>query len=227
MKYVPGPAFGQFSRSQGNTTASHNRNGSYLRNRTIPADPATPKQLAIRALVQNLSEQWRDITQAQRDGWSSLGDQMTRLDTQGQSYTLTGLQAYTSINMNRDLIALARNDDAPALDVPSTAVSFTVSAAAGVPALSIGLVGTLIATEDLVIEISDQLSAGINFVPRSAYKFIQLEDEVTPPPFDALANWVAIYGALLEANKIFMRGRIINEAGFAGSISSATGIVAA
>ena len=117
MKYVPGPFVGQLSGSQGNTTASHNKFGSYLRNRVVPVDPRTAKQLAVRALIQGFSEFWRTLSQAQRDGWSFLGDQMTRLDTQGQSYTLTGLQAFTSINMNRDVLSLAISRQRPTHDL--------------------------------------------------------------------------------------------------------------
>lgn len=227
MKYVPGPMFGQFSRSQGNTTASHNRFGSYTRNRVIPADPATAKQLAQRALIQDLSEAWRLLTQVQRDGWATLGDQMTRLDTQGQSYTLTPLQAFTSINSNLSLIGETLLDDAPVLDVPANIYSFALAGVAGITALTVTSAVSLAATEFLVVEATAMISAGINFQPRSNYKFLERFDSVDVSPFDILATYEAIYGSLLEGTKIFARTRVINDAGFDGSIVKDSAIVAA
>lgn len=227
MKYIPGPMFGQFSGSQGNTTAAHNKFGSYLRNRIIPADPATAKQLAIRALIQSFSEAWRELTESQRLGWGTLGDQMTRLDTQGSSYTLTPLQAFTSVNMNLDLIGQALLDDAPALLVPSLLYTFALAATAGITALTIASDISLAATEFLVVDASAQGSQGINFVERGAYKFLETFDSVDISPFDILATYTAIYGVLIAGTKIFSRGRVINAAGFAGAVVKAEAVVAA
>ena len=226
MKYVPGPMFGQFSGSQGNTTASHNKFGSYTRNRIIPVDPRTAKQLAVRALIQGFSEFWRTLSQAQRDGWKFLGDQMQRLDTQGQSYTLTGLQAFTSINMNRDVLGLAVSQDAPALDVPTNIFTLTPAAAAVAQSFEIDSNVALAATQTLVLDASDDISAGINFVPRGAFKFLKTEDDLQIPPYDVAVEWLAIYGILTEAEKIFTRAVVINDAGFAGAVIEANTIVA-
>ena len=225
MKYVPGPEFGQFSGSQGNTVASHNKFGSYLRNRVIPADPATAKQLAIRAQISGFSEEWRLLTQVQRDGWLTLGDQMSRLDTQGQSYTLTGLQAFTSINMNRDLLLLARIDDAPLFDVPSTIYTQTVTAVAIGPTLEISSSVVLGAAENFIIAASAGVSAGINFLARGGYK--HMLRIVTPftDPEDFAPEWTAIFGPTITGTKIFVRTRIINNTGFSGAIVKADVIV--
>lgn len=225
MKYVPGPMFGQFSGSQGNTTASHNKFGSFTRNRVIPVDPRTAKQLAVRALIQGFSEFWRTLSQAQRDGWKFLGDQMTRLDTQGQSYTLTGLQAFTSLNMNRDVLGLAVSQDAPALDVPTLVYTIAPAAAAGTQFFTIDSAVALAATQSIVLAASDDISAGINFVPRGAFKFLAVFDDVAVPPYDVSLAWLGIFGLLTAAEKIFARAVVINDAGFAGAVIEANTIV--
>lgn len=218
--------FGQFSGSQGNTVASHNKNGSYLRNRIIPVDPRTAKQLAVRALIQGFSEFWRTLSQAQRDGWSFLGDQMTRLDTQGQSYTLTGLQAFTSINMNRDVLSLAISQDAPALDVPTLIYTITPTAAAGAQSFEIDSTVVLAASQNIVLDASDDISPGINFVPRGAFKFLAVFSSIGNPPYDVATEWLAIYGILTAGEKIFARAVVINDAGFAGAVVEEDTIVA-
>ena len=217
--------FGQFSGSQGNTTASHNKFGSYTRNRIIPVDPRTAKQLAVRALIQGFSEFWRTLSQAQRDGWIFLGDQMTRLDSQGQSYTLTGLQAFTSINMNRDVLGLAISQDAPALDVPTLIYTITPDALGVAQAFTIDSNVNLAATQSLVLDASDGISAGINFVPRGAFKFLQVEDDTAVFPVDVAPAWLTIYGLLVASEKIFARAVVINDAGFAGAVIEADTIV--
>jgi hypothetical protein len=84
MKYVPGAFVGVLSRSQGSTTASHNRFGAYLRNRIIPVNPNTSKQADARATLASNSSRYRTLSEGQRAGWAALGAQITRLDTLGQ-----------------------------------------------------------------------------------------------------------------------------------------------
>lgn len=128
MKYVPSMFIGQLSRSQGSTTASHNRFGSYFRNRTIPVNPNTGPQSVQRNEIQELSQNYKNLTEAERLGWKNLGEQMLRLDSQGQSYNLTGLQAYISVNRNLGLLGSARVTAAPTLQTPTTITSGTLTA---------------------------------------------------------------------------------------------------
>lgn len=128
VKYVPSALLGQLSKSQGSTTASRNRFGSYLRNRVQPVNPNTSNQTAQRAVLAAASEQWRGLTVAQRAGWTALGLQMTRQDSLGQTYTLTGLQAFTSVYRVLTLAGAATLTDAPVLTAPVELTSVTVTA---------------------------------------------------------------------------------------------------
>ena len=128
MKYVPGPSHGQFSGSQGNTTASHNRFGSYLRNRTIPVNPNTAHQQLSRELTGQLASDYRDLTPAQRVGWAALGEQIVRLDGLGQPYTLTGIQAFVMVNRFRLGAGQTVILDAPVLNTESNLLSLSLTA---------------------------------------------------------------------------------------------------
>jgi hypothetical protein len=55
---------------------------------------------------------------------------MARSDSQGQTYTLTGLQAYTSINRNLLTVGGSILSTAPALTAASTITSLTITATA-------------------------------------------------------------------------------------------------
>ena len=128
MKYVPSALIGRLSRSAGSTTASHNRYGAYLRNRVIPVNPNTTKQAQQRSDLAQISTAWRDLTDAQRAAWKSLGAQMTRTDSLGETYTLTGLQAFESLNRQLLFTGGAILSNAPALAEPTTLTSLTVTA---------------------------------------------------------------------------------------------------
>lgn len=128
MKYTPGLMVGRLSRSAGNTTAAHNRNGSYLRNRVIPTNPSTGKQTAVRANLGATSSAWRGLTDAQRAAWGAFGANITRTDTLGESYTLTGQQAFILINRNLFTIGNAAITDAPAYAPPAALLTATVTA---------------------------------------------------------------------------------------------------
>lgn len=127
VKYVPSALIGQLSRSSGSTTASRNRYGSYLRTRNQPADPSTAKQTEKRAWFTFYSQQWRTLTDNQRAAWKALGEQMTRSDSLGQSYSLTGLQAYTSCNALLTHVGAANISDAPAYSPPPNVTGLTIT----------------------------------------------------------------------------------------------------
>jgi len=128
VKYVPSALIGQLSKSSGSTTASRNRNGSYLRTRNNPTNPRTAKQTAARADFQGLAQNWRMLTDAQRAGWTALGTSMIRTDSLGQSYNMTGLQAYESVNRTLTVIGAAQVNTAPVYTAPAALLSATFTA---------------------------------------------------------------------------------------------------
>lgn len=213
MKYVPSALIGQLSRSQGSTTASHNRFGAYLRNRVIPTNPNTSKQAAARNTLAAASQGWRALNETQRDGWTALGSQMIRLDTLGQEYTLTGLQAYSSQYRNNDTVGNTLLTDPPILDEPTSLTSLTLTAD-DTPALSVAFGPSPLATgEKIVIEATDQVSAGKSFMPRSAYKTVFVGAAASTTPANILSAWNAIYGSLVLGSKIFIRAYVIGTNG--------------
>lgn len=131
MKYAPSALIGRLSRSAGSTTASHNRFGSYLRNRVIPTNPTSALQTQVRSNMTTLSQAWRGLTSAQRAGWATLGAQMTRTDSLGIVYDLTGFMAFISINRNKNTVGAATvSTDAPAHSPPASLISATLTATA-------------------------------------------------------------------------------------------------
>lgn len=127
VKYVPSALIGQLSKSAGSTTASHNRNGSYLRTRTIPVNPRTSLQSDRRASFAGFAQGWRGLTDAQRAAWTALGTVMVRNDSLGVPYTLTGLQAYESVNKTLDIISQTPVTTPPTYTQPAAILSVTLT----------------------------------------------------------------------------------------------------
>lgn len=86
---------GQMSGSVGGVTASHNRAGQYLRNRTKPVNPNTIPQQNARNRFAAASAAWASLTDAQREAWQSYANQTPVLNKLGESITLSGNSMYT------------------------------------------------------------------------------------------------------------------------------------
>lgn len=119
---------GQLSGKAGSTVASRNKAGSYFRTKTTPKLVQNAVTAAVRANLATLAARWRTITSSQRGGWRSLGALIIRTDSLGGSYSLTGLQAYESVNRNMSTIGGSTVDDAPAFTQPVALLTVTVTA---------------------------------------------------------------------------------------------------
>lgn len=130
MKFLP--LLGtDLSGSLGGITASHNRGGMYFRNRSIPVNPNSPRQIIVRNALSELVTAWNNIlTAAQRSDWEDYAANVPVTDVLGQSRFLSGQQWYLKANSPRTGAGEARIDDAP--------VTFTEAT------LSIGSIGTIV-----------------------------------------------------------------------------------
>lgn len=200
MKILDVPKSG----SKAAETASRNRYGQYLRTRATPVNPNSTAQGAARTRLAVSAAAWRTLTAEQRAGWASLGSQMQRTDGLGQTYTLTGFQAYVSVNnvrLNTSLLAL---DDAPALDTPDAPTAITVEAEAGTLGVTFA-VTPLPANTRLIIEASPQRSAGRDF--EGDFRQVLVSGTAAVSPLDCSAGYTAKFGAPVAGNKIFIRAR--------------------
>lgn len=197
MKYLGNTQSG----SMGGTTASRNRNGQYLRRRATPVNPRSAPQLAVRARLSSNAATWRTLTDNQRAGWKDLGQQMTRNDSLGQAHTLTGFQAYCSVNQNRLTAGDAVLADAP--DVVTPALPATVTVTLTNAAFSVAYTATpLAAGVRLFIYCSGQLSAGRNF--NKNVKLITVTAAAAASPSNILAAYSAKYGVPVTGGKVFI-----------------------
>lgn len=196
MKILDVPRSGSY---QG-ITSSRNRFGQYVRTRATPVNPASTAQGTVRARMSANAAAWRALTSVQQEGWASLGLSISRTDSLGQTYTLTGFQAYCSVNNNLALTGAATVSAAPALTTPSTVLTATITLTAA--ALSVAYTPTpMPAATYLLLFASPQRSAGRSF--ESDMRFIAKTAAAAASPMDAFSAYQAKFGTPVVGNRVF------------------------
>ena len=215
MTLVVHPDGTQMSGSSGGTTFSHNRFGAYRRNRSIPVNPNTDRQVAVRNAVRALTIAWQNtLTQDQRDAWETYADNVPWQNKLGQSVLLTGLNHYVRSNTPLVQNGIARVDVAPVIFNLATA-ELALSATASE------------ATQDLTID-GDAGGAWIGEagawqfysmgLPKNGaikffggpYKQITAIPGAGPPPFPAVITGAFPFA---EGQRIWIRSRIARADG--------------
>lgn len=83
------------SGSQGGQTFSRNRGGSYTRKRSVPTNPRSARQTAVRSANSIASSMWSNsLTAAQRSDWTQFANANPILNKLGNSIVLSGHQMW-------------------------------------------------------------------------------------------------------------------------------------
>lgn len=196
MKVLTDPQSG----SQAGTTASRNRFGQYYRTRATPVNPNTTAQGAVRNRLSVNSAAWRQLSDVQRSGWNQLGGQLVRTDALGQAYTLTGFQAYLSVNNNHLAAGNAVVGDAPAVETPEGLYTATITLTAS--ALSVAFTPTPLATGvRLFVYASPGRSAGRSF--EGDMRLIHVSAAALASPSNAYASYQGRFGNPVVGQAVF------------------------
>jgi hypothetical protein len=191
-------------------TSSRNRFGQYVRTRAIPVNPSSSYQQNVRARLSQNASAWRALTAVQREGWVALGALMVRTDSLGQSYTLTGFQAYCSVNNNNLAAGNAVVSAAPALNTPDALTTATVTLTAA--SFSVAYTPTpLAAGQRLFSFVSLQRSSGREY--EGDFRLVAVSAAAAASPADLFSAYQARFGTPVAGNKIFWNG-CVYEAGF-------------
>lgn len=111
---------------------SHNKGGMYVRARTIPTNPASTRQAAVRSLMNQAANRWIDkLTVQQRADWAAYAEVVTLPNVLGAQIKIGPNAHYIRCWVGRKMLELPGLDDAPAnFNLGEyTAPSFSLSAA--------------------------------------------------------------------------------------------------
>lgn len=219
MKVLRDPSSG----SRAGTTASRGRFGQYDRSRATPVNVNSTSQQARRNNLSAVSSAWRGLTDVQREAWNSFADANPQTDSLGQSVTLTGHQAYVSVNcaLLAAGLAVVTVPDAGA-PLPAPALGAQTLTVAGF-SLAFGS-NPVPAGESLVIETSPPVSPGVSF--NRDFRIVKVRAAAavnTLVKADLESKW----GSLAAGQKFFVRVSRVGSTGLRSAFATATVVVTA
>lgn len=207
---------GEASGSIDGITFSHNRGGRYTRRRTIPTNPNSPLQQAVRSIFSQCMARWRDsLSVAQRAAWEVYAENTVMVNALGDPTYLTGAQHYCRSNVFSKLVQGMFFDEGPTLfGLPEvTACSIAVVA----PGANVSV--TFDNTDDwagqgdafLAVFLGAPQSPTINFF-KGPYKLIGGFSGAVVPPVSPqnVANGYYVFTA---GQRVFARIGVCDELG--------------
>jgi hypothetical protein len=198
----------QLSGSLGGIVGSHNAGGLYLRARSIPVNPNTSYQQAVRSFMAALATRWQDtLTAAQRAAWNVFASNMPVINRLGDTIYLTGLNHFVRGNLPRLLGAGSQIDDGPTTYVMPTFTSPVVTYSEATQQASVAFDNTdAWANEDaafMFVFISRPVAPTINYF-KGPYRYAgKISGNGTTPPTSPAT--IAVPFAVTQGQKVFTR----------------------
>lgn len=198
-------------------TASHNRGGAYFRARTIPVNPQTAFQQAVRNFMATLTARWsQTLTALQRTGWDLYADNVEVPDTLGEPRQLTGLNWYVACNVPRLQVGGTFVDAPPGVFTlanlsPVAITSITAATRVMIMTFSNTDLWATLAGGFLGIWISPPQSPGVNFY-KGPYRFL---DKIVGAPSPPTSPFTTVAGPfpLTAGQNVFVQFRAMNADG--------------
>ncbi len=210
MALVVLPEGQQRSGKQGGIVWSHNRSGAYVRARSIPVNPNTDRQAAVRNAVRSIAIAWETVlTQVQRDAWDVYADNVSWLNPLGQTIKLTGINHFIRSNSPRVISGIARVDAAPVIfDIAAADLLLSATASEATQDFTIdgdpaGLwIGEANAWQFYYMGLPQNASRTFFGGP---YRFLTAVPGAGPPPFPIV---IAAQFPFADGQRLWLRSRI-------------------
>lgn len=205
----------QVSGSVGGLTGSHNKGGMYFRARTIPTNPQSSFQVAVRNWVSQLTSRWsNDLTAAQREAWANYAEAVEIVDALGDARTIPALAHYVRSNVPRLQCSLSIVDDGPTVLTLPTGTPPTYALDDTNDEVDV----TFDNSDDWAGEVGGALAilasraqqASINYF-KGPYRFTNSIDGAAVPPTSPAT--LSLPFAVAVGQKVFFQARVIRADG--------------
>jgi hypothetical protein len=184
---------------------SRNRAGAYMRNKVTPVNPSTTFQTNVRNRLAARSQAWRGLSQAQRNAWNAAVGNFKKTNVFGQLRTPSGINLYSRLNLNLINIGEAAITDPPLPVAVDSFTSLALAASVGGGTITATFTPVIAADHKVIMETTEPLSPGINFV-KSQYRQIGILDNAATSPYDLATEYQTKFGSFpAEGSKIFLR----------------------
>ena len=212
MKYIPSIAFEEMSGSAKGVTAAKVRGRKYIRNRGYGGGVRTTAQAAVKSIFKQLSQSWKNLTNAQILAWNALAQTQAGKSVLGTSAKISGANLYSRLNfwiVKCGGVALSTPPTLVGVDAPEEA-EFDLSA----DAFTFQLTGIPASTENLKLIILASAPQS-NGVTRAYGKAVQIGEprDIVDAAIDIKTDYETVHGAVTEAApKVFLKYFFVNTA---------------
>jgi hypothetical protein len=202
--YTPGPAIGQISGKIGNTVFTSNRYGQVIRTRTIPTLVQNDYTNAARGRLAALSQDWGDLTDAQKEAWRTWAQVNPVVNRLGASVILQPSAAYIQLNARILQAGGTQIDDPPTIGAPSAISGMTLTAETVPDLISVAWTsGALGANEKLAIWAAVLDNPGRTYY-RNLLKLVKICAAATATPQDAATEITDRFGTIINGQKVIV-----------------------
>lgn len=209
MKYVPSIAFDEMSGSAKGVTAAKTRGRKYIRNRGYGGSVRTSSQASVKSVFKQLTQAWRNLTNAQILAWNALALSQMGKSVLGSSSKISGANLFTRLNYWVVACGGEIMTEPPVLQGVEAPSSATVALSA---AFTFTLDGEPANAENLKLIILAS-PAQSNGITRAYSKAVQIGGTYEPASeeYDIKAAYDAKNGApTAAAPKVFLRYFFVN-----------------
>jgi len=183
---VKGSIVSAMSGKMGGIVASHNAGGQYLRQYSVPTNPSTIYQEAVRNAIATLTSRWTSVlTQDNRDQWAVFAANMTTTNPLGDTGLNPALSWYCACNVPRIQAGIAVVDAGPSTFTMATLTPPVATITAAGTTVSLAFTNTDAWANEaggyLLVYASRPQSVGINFF-KGPYRYSgKVTGAATPP----------------------------------------------
>lgn len=189
-----------------------NRGGNYVRTGTVPNNPQTSAQMAVRASFGQFSSMWSALTESQRNAWAEQAREHPRTNSVGTEIILSGKAYFQSVNQNLSTIGEPMIEAPVEYDQPNSVLELSVTFD---ETGRLGIEGLADDDENpIVVLASPPVSAGTSYIKNR----LRVLDIVSPSSGQFGVN-EAVYNALFGlppvGSKVFAAAYAVSSSGAA------------
>ena len=197
--------------SVGGQTVSKNHYGRFLRTKVDPALVQNAYTTARRNEFLRLSQNWKALSQENRDLWNTATESYTFTDSMGVEYHPIAKNLYVSLNLNLFTIGESETDSPPVKILPTEDLTFTYKALTSAGAIDVTFDTIPVDTDcKMVFFGSDSISPGINYTS-TVLRFIGDFVVNGNADYDLATEYVVKFGNPTIAKKVFILAKQIHK----------------
>lgn len=206
-----GALISEISGKLGGAVFFRNRGGSCVRTFTVPANPQTEYQIAVRNALTSASVAWKNLTDAQRAAWAAWAQENPVRNRVGEAIRLQGNAAFVELNARMVLLGNATTTAPPTVSAPSPLLTVTGSYDIGAGDFQLAYTTTPLAANMKLwvsgcLLISDSI---MNVNSRLRHFFTSAAAAASPASIQTAFE--ARFGTPVAGNKVVLRAAVVSN----------------